>query len=99
MAAGCGQRCDEENPGDEPQRRPAEQLEVAAGDVQLSFGTAAFMDKFINFLAAKHFIKPAMLFEAHFTDISTSGLMGVFSEGDARQIIEVIERINVTAVA
>ncbi|MFN9109820.1 MAG: type I restriction-modification enzyme R subunit C-terminal domain-containing protein, partial [Bacteroidota bacterium] len=58
-----------------------------------------FMDKVINFFTVKGFIEPSMLFEAPFTDISTSGLVGVFSEGDAREIIEVIERINETAVA
>jgi len=58
-----------------------------------------FMDKVINFFTVKGFIEPSMLFEAPFTDISTSGLVGVFSEGDARKIIEVIERINETAVA
>jgi|GEM_PF-3162036 len=31
--------------------------------------------------------------------VSTSGLVGAFSEGDARGIIEVIERINETTVA
>ena len=57
------------------------------------------MDKVINFFTVKGIIEPAMLFEAPFTDSSTSGLVGVFSEGDAMEIIEVIERINETAVA
>lgn len=57
------------------------------------------MDKVINFFTDKGGIEPAMLFEAPFTDSSTSGLVGVFSQNDALKIIEVIEGINETAVA
>lgn len=57
------------------------------------------MDKVINFFTDKGGIEPAMLFEAPFTDSCTSGLVGVFSQSDVLKIIEVIERINETAVA
>jgi type I restriction enzyme R subunit len=57
------------------------------------------MDKVINFFTVKGIIEPAMLFEAPYTDSSTSGLIGVFSQSDALKIIEVIEGINEAAVA
>ena len=56
-----------------------------------------FMDMVINFFNVKGIIEPAMLFEPPFTDISTSGIMGVFDAGVSGQIIGIIEAINHTA--
>gem|GEM_PF-3673961 len=47
-----------------------------------------FMDKLIDCFSVKGNIEPAVRCEAAFTDIS--GLVGVFSEGDALKILEVI---------
>lgn len=56
-----------------------------------------FMDTIINFFTVKGVIEPAMLFEAPFTDINTSGIMGVFDEVTSTRIISLIEGINHTA--
>jgi type I restriction enzyme R subunit len=58
-----------------------------------------FMDMIINFFSVKGIIEPAMLFEPPFTDIDTSGIMGVFDAEVSSRIIELIEEINHTAVA
>uniref|UniRef100_UPI0040471A30 DEAD/DEAH box helicase family protein n=1 Tax=Algoriphagus sp. TaxID=1872435 RepID=UPI0040471A30 len=56
-----------------------------------------FMDTIINFLTVKGVIEPAMLFESPFSDINTSGIMGVFDDTTSRKIISLITGINDTA--
>ena len=56
-----------------------------------------FMDTIINFFTVKGIIEPSMLFEPPFTDINTSGIMGVFDERTSTKIISLIDRINHTA--
>ena len=56
-----------------------------------------FMDTIINFLTVKGVIEPAMLFESPFSDINTSGIMGVFDDTTSRKIISLIASINDTA--
>lgn len=58
-----------------------------------------FMDTIINFFTVKGVIEPDMLFEPPFTDINTSGIMGVFDEATSTRIIELIREINANAVA
>lgn len=58
-----------------------------------------FMDTVINYFSVKGFIEPAMLFEPPFTDIDSSGIMGVFDLEVSSKIIKLIEEINHTAVA
>jgi type I restriction enzyme R subunit len=58
-----------------------------------------FMDMIINFFNVKGIIEPTMLFEPPFTDINTSGIMGVFDEVTSTKIISLIEEINHTAEA
>lgn len=58
-----------------------------------------FIDMMINFFSVKGIIEPAMLFEPPFTDIDTSGIMGVFDAEISSKIIELIAKINHTAVA
>jgi type I restriction enzyme R subunit len=56
-----------------------------------------FMDTIINFFTVKGIIEPSMLFKPPFTDINTSGIMGVFDEVTSSKIITLIEQINHTA--
>lgn len=56
-----------------------------------------FMDLVVNYFNVKGIIEPAMLFAAPFTDISASGIMGVFDEATSTQIISLIEDMNHTA--
>ncbi len=56
-----------------------------------------FMDTVINFFSVQGIIEPSMLFAPPFTDINSSGIMGVFDEATSTQIISLIEQINHTA--
>ncbi len=58
-----------------------------------------FIDLIINFLTVKGVIEPSMLFEPPFTDISSSGVTGVFDSSASTEIVSLIERINITAEA
>lgn len=53
-----------------------------------------FIDTVINYFNVKGIIEPEMLFSSPFTDISSSGIMGVFDESTSAKIIELIEEIN-----
>lgn len=53
-----------------------------------------FMDTLINFFAVKGIIEAEMLFNPPFTDINTSGIMGVFDNETAIKIISLINQIN-----
>jgi type I restriction enzyme R subunit len=53
-----------------------------------------FIDTIINFLSVKGIIEPAKLFDSPFTDINTSGIMGVFDVSTSTRIISLIEAIN-----
>lgn len=57
-----------------------------------------FMDTIINFFSVKGIIDPEMLFEPPFTDINTSGVMGVFDAEETRKVISIIERVNATCM-
>jgi len=56
-----------------------------------------FMDTLINFFSVKGVIEAEMLFNPPFTDINTSGIMGVFDSEMAGKIISLIHRINHSA--
>lgn len=58
-----------------------------------------FMDTIINFFTAKGVIEPQMLFEPPFSDINTSGIMGIFDESTSTAILTLITQINHTAEA
>lgn len=53
-----------------------------------------FMDTLINFFSVKGIIEAEMLFNPPFTDINTSGIMGVFDSETATKIISLIDQIN-----
>jgi type I restriction enzyme R subunit len=58
-----------------------------------------FMDTIINYLNVKGIIEPSMLFEAPFTDINSTGVVGLFEDQIASKIISLIETINNNAEA
>jgi type I restriction enzyme R subunit len=53
-----------------------------------------FLDTLINFLTVKGVVDAAMLFEAPFTDLNSSGIMGVFDEATSARIIDLLEEVN-----
>lgn len=58
-----------------------------------------FIQKIITYLTKNGTIEPSMLFESPFTDINDKGLLGVFDDGDAHRVINIIESINENATA
>jgi type I restriction enzyme R subunit len=58
-----------------------------------------FLDMVIEFFAVKGVVEPTMLFEPPFTDINTSGIMGVFDQDTSTRIISLIRTINSRAEA
>ncbi len=72
--------------------------EILSGQT-LNSQQISFMDTIINFLTVKGVIEPAMLFEPPFTDINTSGIMGMFDEVTSTKIISLLEQINHSAEA
>jgi type I restriction enzyme R subunit len=52
----------------------------------------------INYFSVKGIVEPDQLFEPPFTDIDSSGIMGVFDEDISTKIIELIEEINNTVL-
>jgi len=58
-----------------------------------------FLDTIINYLTVNGTIEPAALFEPPFTDIASNGLIDVFNQDQAAEIVSMVERINQNAVA
>jgi type I restriction enzyme R subunit len=55
-----------------------------------------FIDMIINYFSVKGFVEPDQLFEPPFTDIDSSGIMGVFDEITSKNIISLVTQINET---
>ena len=57
-----------------------------------------FINTIISFLTTNGIIDKTMLFEAPFTNIHDQGLLGVFKEGNASKVINLIDQINRNAL-
>jgi type I restriction enzyme, R subunit len=53
----------------------------------------------INYLSVNGVIEPSALFEPPFTDIASNGLIDVFNQEQAAEIVHMVQRINDNAVA
>jgi type I restriction enzyme, R subunit len=58
-----------------------------------------FIDTIINFFSVKGIIEPKMLFEPPFSELNSSGIIGLFDESASTKILTIIEDINHTAEA
>jgi type I restriction enzyme R subunit len=58
-----------------------------------------FMDMIIQYLATNGTIETEKLFEAPFTEVSDNGILGVFNDQQAREVVEVLEVIQKRALA
>jgi type I restriction enzyme R subunit len=65
---------------------------LQAGNLQADQMT--FVKNIISYLTKNGVIDKKMLFEAPFTDVNDQGLLGVFSDADAKRIIRIIDRVN-----
>jgi type I restriction enzyme, R subunit len=57
-----------------------------------------FIQNIISYLTKNGVIEPSMLFESPFTDINDQGLIGIFDDGDAHQVINIIKKIKENAM-
>ncbi len=57
-----------------------------------------FINNIISYLTKNGVIDKKMLFEPPFTNIHDQGLLGVFDDADASQVIKLIDRVNGNAV-
>jgi type I restriction enzyme R subunit len=58
-----------------------------------------FLNLIIQYLTNNGVITAEKLFEPPFTDISTNGLLGVFNDTSAREVIDILEDIGNKAKA
>jgi type I restriction enzyme R subunit len=58
-----------------------------------------FIDLIIDYLTQNGVMEPGLLYEAPFTDYSSTGLDGVFSDRDASGIVSILGSIRKAAVA
>jgi type I restriction enzyme R subunit len=58
-----------------------------------------FIDLIINYLSQSGIIEPERLFESPFTDLSSSGVNGIFDHESANKIFQLIAQINDNAEA
>lgn len=61
---------------------------------QLSADQTEFMDLLINFLTENGTVDPRLFYESPFTDFDDLGIVGVFSETQAKEIISIVKRLN-----
>jgi len=57
-----------------------------------------FINSIISYLTKNGMIDKKMLFEPPFTNIHDQGLLGVFDDADASQVIKLVERVNGNAL-
>ena len=57
-----------------------------------------FLNQIISFLTTNGVIDKAMLFEPPFTNIHDQGLLGVFDDAAANQVVRLVDRINDNAL-
>jgi len=58
-----------------------------------------FINNIISYLSSNGIIDKKMLFEAPFTNIHDQGLFGVFDDAEVVQVIKLIDRVNLNALA
>ena len=57
-----------------------------------------FIQNIISYLTKNGTIQTDLLFKSPFNDMHQDGLIGVFDDGDAHKVINIIERINENAM-
>ena len=62
-------------------------------------GCSSFIDLIIDYLTQNGVMDPSLLYEAPFTDYSSKGLDGIFSDPDASGIVSILNSIHQAAVA
>jgi type I restriction enzyme R subunit len=53
-----------------------------------------FLDLIVQYLGSNGYLETDKLFEAPFTELSTNGLLGVFNENQASEVVLLLERVN-----
>ena len=58
-----------------------------------------FVNLIIQYLTTNGVITAEKLFEPPFTEINSNGLLGVFGQTQAQEVVQLIEKINQQAIA
>ncbi len=58
-----------------------------------------FVNMLIEHLTARGVVDPGLLYESPFTDVDPMGVSGVFSDADASQIVDILEKVRKNAAA
>jgi len=65
----------------------------------LTLNQIRFIDLIIDYLTQNGVMDPSLLYEAPFTDYSSKGLDGMFTDRDASGIVSILNSIHEAAVA
>ncbi len=68
-------------------------------DLQLSADQLEFINRIIDALTETGFVDPKNFYESPYTDIDSQGIVGVFPNEQARQIIDIVQRLNAVEAA
>jgi type I restriction enzyme R subunit len=63
-------------------------------DRSLTADQLEFLDRIIDALTETGFVDPKNFYESPYTDIDSQGIVGVFPTEQAKEIIEIVKRIN-----
>ncbi len=66
---------------------------------QLNSDQTEFIDMIIDHLTDTGIVEPKAFYESPFSDIDDLGIAGVFNKDHAAQIIQIVQKVNDTAVA
>lgn len=68
-------------------------------DRQLTADQLEFLDRTIDALTETGFVDPKNFYESPYTDIDSQGIVGVFPNEQAKQIIEIVKALNTVGAA
>ena len=58
-----------------------------------------FLDLIVQCLGSNGYLKTAQLFDSPITEVSTHGLLGVFNQDQATEVVSLLQRVNQYAKA
>ncbi|GAB2721419.1 restriction endonuclease subunit R [Hymenobacter frigidus] len=58
-----------------------------------------FLDLIVQYLGSNGYLETAQLFDSPFTEVSTHGLLGVFNQDQATEVVSLLQRVNQYAEA
>ena len=71
-----------------------EQFSTFINNPSMNAQQIRFLDLIVHYLGSNGYLESEALFEAPFTEISTHGLLGVFNQQQATEVVSILERVN-----